>query len=433
MTFLDLGGLGDTERTLRDEAHRVAVEVLRPASRELDRMEPGDRVAPGSPFFEVMATLKRLGYHRMFLAADAGGPDEPLSAVAQSVVLEELGWGSLGLTTAFLVDMLPVMGISGFGTDDLKRDLMVPWVEDETGAFHGCWAITEPDHGSDYLGFRDDDAPSYGRAQLVAERADGGWILRGQKSAWVSSAPIATHAAVHAQAGRDGDLAHSLFCVVDLRVPGVRKGPPADMLGVRDDPQGELFFDEVFVADDHVLVPPGPLYATFGDQLLCLTSSVISNVAVGVARAAFEEALTHARVRSQGGRRLADHKNIQLTLYSMFEKIEAARTYARAVLAHTNANLPGRTELATGASPRHARAAQVLCKRVAYEVAHDAVQVFGASGLHRDSLVEKLFRDARCLIIEDGTLEVLALDAARDLVANYEHETYDLEEMLARP
>lgn len=383
--------MGEQERVLREQAHRIAVDVLRPAARVLDRMAPADRIATGSPLFGALATLKQLGYHRIFLTPEAGGPPERVSALAQSVVLEELGWGSLGLATAFLVDMLPVMGIANFGSDELKDELMVPWVDDESGTYHGCWAITEPDHGSDFLSLRDDDAPTFGRAQLVAEPVEGGWILRGQKSAWVSSGPIATHAAVHAQAGRDGDLYHSLFCVVDLTVPGVRRGPPADMLGVRDDPQGELFFDGVMVPDRNVLVPPGPLYPAFGDQLLCLTSSVLANVAVGVARAAFEEALHHARARTQGGGPLTGHKNIQLTLYSMFEKVESARTYARAVLAHTNAHLPGAGPDATGASPRHARAAQVLAKRVAYEVAHDAVQVHGAQGLHRDALVEKLF------------------------------------------
>jgi alkylation response protein AidB-like acyl-CoA dehydrogenase len=429
--FLDLGGLGEDEQLLRGEAHRIAVEVMRPAARALDRMTPDERIKPDSPFFSTMATLKSLGYHRMFLPPEAGGPPERLSAITQSVVLEELGWGSLGLATAFLVDMLPVMCISNFGDDELKAELMTPWVDDEAGAFHGCWAITEPDHGSDFLGVRDTESSSYGRAQLIAEPTEGGWLLRGQKSAWVSSGPIATHAAVHAQAGSSGDLAHSLFAIVDLAHDGVRRGPPADMLGVRDDPQGELFFDGVFVPVRNVLVPPGPLYPAFADQLLCLTSSVIANVAVGVARAAFEEALQFARTRIQGGGPLARHKNIQLALYGMFERVETARAYSRTVLAHTQANLPGASPEAIGASPRHARAAQVYAKRTAYEVAHDALQVFGAQGLSRDSLIEKLFRDTRCLLIEDGTLEVLALDAARDLITNYEHETYDLEEMMA--
>ena len=430
--FLDLGGLDDDQSVLREQAHRIAVEVIRPAAAALDQMPPAERIAAGSPFFSSMATLKSLGYHRLFLAPDAGGPPERLSAQLQSIVLEELGWGSLGLATAFLVDMLPVMTISNFGSEELKTELMVPWVDDESGSFYGCWAITEPDHGSDFLGIRDDEAPSWGRAQLVAEQVDGGWLLRGQKSAWVSSGPIATHAAVHAQAGGQGDLFHSLFAVVDLGQEGVRRGPPADMMGVRDDPQGEIFFDEVFVPERNILVPPGPLYPAFEDQLLCLTSSVIANVAVGVARAAFEEALHHARSRIQGGGPVARHKNIQLTLYGMFERVETARAYARAVLAHTQANLAGVSPDALGASPRHARAAQVFAKRCAFEVAHDALQVFGAQGLVNGSLIERLFRDARSLEIEDGTLEVLALDAARDLIDNYEQEHYDLEEMMAK-
>lgn len=424
-TFLDLGGLGEDEKLLREQVHRVALEVFRPAAWALDRMTPTERIAPGSPFFTSMASLKKLGYHRLFLSPEAGGPQEQLSGLAQSVVLEELGWGSLGLATAFLMDLLPVTCISNFGSDEVKAGLMVPWVNDETGAFRGCWAITEPDHGSDFLEIYDTEAASFGRAQLVAEQVEGGWILRGQKSAWVSSGPVASHAALHAQAGLHGDLAHSLFAVVDLDDPSVRRGPPADMLGVHDGPQGELFFDGVFVPERNVLVPPGPLYPAFVGQLLCLTSALMSNVAVGVARAAFEEALAYARTRVQGGGLLTRHKNIQLTLYDMFERVETARAYSRAVLTHTRANLLGSTPEALGASPRHAVAAQVFAKRIAYEVAHDAVQVCGAQGLSRESLIEKLFRDTRSLLIEDGTLEVLALDAARDLIDNYEHDTYD--------
>lgn len=430
--FLDLADLSDDEHELRAQVHRIAVEVMRPASRALDRMTPSERIAPDSPFFTTMTTLKSLGYHRLFLGPDAGGAPERLPALTQSVVLEELGWGGLGLATAFLVDLLPVMCISNLGSQELKDELMVPWVDDELGLFHGCWAITEPDHGSDFIGVRDDASPTFGRSQLIAERIDGGWSLHGQKSAWVSSGPIATHAAVHAQAGGDGDLFHGLFAIVPLGQPGVRRGPPADMLGVRDDPQGEIFFDDVFIPDGNVLIPPGPMYPAFLDQLLCLTSSVIASVSVGVARAAFEEALHYARTRIQGGGPLTRHKNIQLALYRMFERVETARAYSRSALSHTQANLPDAGPAALGASPRHARAAQVYAKRAAYDVAHEALQVLGAQGLSRDSLAEKLFRDARCLLIEDGTLEVLALDAARDLIDNYERDTYDLEEMMAK-
>jgi alkylation response protein AidB-like acyl-CoA dehydrogenase len=349
----------------------VAEEVLRPAAGALDATSPPQRVAPGSPFFTAMATLTSLGYHRLFVPGDGVDKEDHAAWRVRALVVEELGWGSLGLATAFLVDMLPFVSVARFGTDELRAELLRPWLEDEVASWHGCWAITEPDHGSDYLGLRDDD-------------------------------------------------------------PGIRHGPPVAMLGVRDDPQGELFFDEVFVPDHRVLVPPGPLYPVFGDQLLCMTSSIIALAAVGVARAAFEEALAYARRRVQGGHVIASHKNIQFTLYGMFERVETARAYARAVLAHTFRTVLGAGSWGTGASPRHTRTSQASCKRIAFEVAHDAVQVCGASGLVQGALVDRRFRDARSLLIEDGTVEVLGLDAARDLVGNYEHDHDDLEEMMQR-
>ncbi len=438
--FLDLDDVSDEDLELREQAHRIARDVLRPAASELDRMEPEARILPGSPFHEAMSQLKQLGFHRLFLAPEYSGLPTTVSAIGQAMVLEELGWGSLGLTTSFLTDMLPFVSIALFGGDRLKADVLEPWIEDVDGRFRGCWAITEPDHGSDFLSLREYAGVEIPRGQLVAERSTDGWVLRGQKSAWVSSGPVATHAALHAQCGSSGDLIHGLYAVVPLEVVGVRKGRPADMLGVRDDPQGEIYFDDVFVPDENVLISSDPFYMVFGDQLLCLTSSTLAPVAVGLARAAFEEALVHARLRVQGGRPISDHKNIQLTLYSMFEKVETARAYSRRVYEHVRrASLVGLNGESGqdsiqrgGASPRHARAAQIFTKRCAFEVAHDAVQVCGAFGLSRDSLTEKLFRDARCLMIEDGTLEVLGIDAARDLVSNYESSEYGIEEVMAQ-
>ncbi|NNN21702.1 MAG: acyl-CoA/acyl-ACP dehydrogenase, partial [Acidimicrobiales bacterium] len=198
VSFLDLSNLSDDERFLKEEAHRVARDILRPAAWQLDKMSPEERILESSPFHKAMAELKSLGYHRMFLPAEYGGPQEPLSANAQAAVLEELGWGSLGLATSFLVDTLPFLSIAFFGSDELKESVLKPWVEDEQGKFKGCWAITEPDHGSDFLSLRQGglDAP---KGQLVAKAVDGGWLISGQKSAWVSYAPVATHGAIHVQ------------------------------------------------------------------------------------------------------------------------------------------------------------------------------------------------------------------------------------------
>jgi alkylation response protein AidB-like acyl-CoA dehydrogenase len=426
MKFLDLDELSEEDRLLREEVHRFAEEVIRPASIELDRMDPEDRIKSGSPYFKVFKQMKKLGYHKINLPADKGGVD--LTPLQRYLIMEELGWGSLGLATAIGVDQIPFACAALFGSSELYEELVIPWLEDDKGKYHGCWGVTEPEHGSDYLiAMREDPelVKKFGRANVIAEKDGDEWIISGQKSAWVSSAPVATHCGLHAQIKDGKTILDSIFCIVPLNVDGVRKGKPVDMLGMRDDPQGELFFDNVRIPDRYVVVAAGIYYAIFYDQLLSLTSCAMGAYAVGLARAAFEEALNYARQRIQGGVPIAKHKNIKIKLYEMFEKIETARYYVRKVMEYTHRKVI--EQQTSDASPRHARAAQIYAKRMAFEVANDALQIFGAYGLSKEFIVEKLFRDARAMQIEDGTVEVLSLEAAEDVIANYEKDWYDIE------
>ena len=427
--FLDLDELSDEDRMLKEEVHRFAEEIIRPASIELDRMPPDERIKSGSPYFKVLKQMKKLGYHRMNLPAEKGGPG--LTPLQRYIIFEELGWGSLGFATAIGVDQIPFVCAALFGSPQLYEELVIPWIEDEEGKFHGCWGVTEPEHGSDYLiAWREDPEAleRFGKGNVTAEKDGDEWIISGQKSAWVSSAPVATHCGLHAQIKGSKHLADGMFCIVPLDVDGVRRGKPADMLGMRDDPQGELFFDGVRIPEHYVIVTSGFFYGVFVDQLLCLTSCGMGAFAVGLARACFEEALNYARQRVQGGAPLMEHKNIRLKLYEMFEKIETARYYVRKVTEYTHKRII--ENQTADASPRHARAAQIYAKKMAYEVAHDALQIFGAYGLSKDFIIEKLFRDARSMLIEDGTVEVLSLEASKDVILNYEKDYYNVDHIL---
>jgi alkylation response protein AidB-like acyl-CoA dehydrogenase len=424
MKFLDLDELSEEEKLIKEEVHRFCEEVIRPASIELDRMPADERVKSGSPYFKVLKKMKELGYHRIHLPEELGGL--ALTPLQRYIIMEELGWGSLGLATAIGVDQIPFVNAAIFGSQQVIEELVVPWREDKEGRYHGCWGVTEPEHGSDYiLAFKSDEVESFGRGNVTIEKDGDEWVIRGQKSAWVSSAPVATHVGLHAQMKDGKSLANGVFCIVPLDLDGVRRGKPVEMIGMRDDPQGELYFDNVRIPDHYVIVSSPEFYRIFGDQLLCLTSCAMGAFSVGLARAAFEEALRYARERIQGGKPLAKHKNIKLKLYEMFEKIETARYYVRKVMEYTHKRMID--DRTFDASPRHARAAQIYAKKIAFEVANDALQVFGAYGLSKEFLIEKLFRDARALQIEDGTVEVLSLDAADDIISSYEKEYYDFE------
>jgi alkylation response protein AidB-like acyl-CoA dehydrogenase len=246
--------------------------------------------------------------------------------------------------------------------------------------------------------------------QVRARRDGDQWIINGQKSAWVSNGTIATHALTFLCTDPARGFAGSGVAIIPLDLPGVSKGKPLDKLGQRALNQGEIFFDEVRIPRNHMMVEPES-FEVIVDAILALANASMGATFTGLARAAFEEALAYTRVRVQGGKRLCEHQLIQAKLFEMFTKVEAARTLSRAAFLYNTQTLPPRTE--------YSIAAKIFCTQAAYEVASAAVQLHGGYGLSKEYVIEKLFRDARAALIEDGTNEVLGLHGGRLITARY--------------
>ena len=127
----------------------------------------------------------------------------------------------------------------------------------------------------------------------------------------------------------------------------------------------------------------------------------------GLARAAFEEALAYTKERVQGGKPICEHQLVQKRLFDMFTRVLAARNLARSALIY-NSQQPSAVQ--------YSIASKVFCTQTAFDVASDAVQLHGGYGLCKGMLVEKLFRDARASMIEDGSNDLLSLVGARKLI-----------------
>jgi alkylation response protein AidB-like acyl-CoA dehydrogenase len=136
------------------------------------------------------------------------------------------------------------------------------------------------------------------------------------------------------------------------------------------------------------------------EMMLAHANAAMGQLFVGVARAAYEHAVAYAKTRVQGGVPIFEHQNVRARLFKMFTKVEAARALARRVALH-NATSPPLVQ--------YAIATKVFCTNTAFEVASEAVQIFGGNGLSREYPVEKLLRDARASMIEDGCNEMLGL------------------------
>ncbi len=410
--FLDLNAdLTSEQRSLKEQTHKFAAEVMRPAAEKLDKLsDPAEVIAEDSVLWDVLRRARELGYHVRALPEELGGVG--LGPIEQCIIAEEMGWGSAGLAVCMGASSMPFVFAALLGPPGLVEEHVIPFRDDTKAEYIGCWAINEPEHGGGdqvYIGSRREDIPliRHGtRARLEGDE----WVINGQKSAWVSNGTIATHALLHASIDGTEDERDAGMFFVPLNVDGVTRGKPLDKIGQRDLNQGEIYFDSVRVPADYILVKP-EMYEMVTDIIVATANGGMATTFTGVARSALEEALAYCRVRVAGAKVISKHQLVQKKLFDMFTRVESARALARAVNTYNAQAMPP--------EPHYAVAAKVQNTETAFELASDAVQLLGGCGLSREYPVERIFRDARAAMIEDGDNDTLRLAGARYLLERY--------------
>ncbi len=402
-TELDIE-LTDEQDTIKEETHRFAKEVLRPASIELDKMDP-EAVIKSDLYWDTMKKGYSLGYHTIFIPDSYGGlATEPLET---HIVLEELSWGSVEFAIGLGVACFPAFFASMVPDDNLIETIIEPFCACKDASIMGCWGITEPEHGTDTLcPYTPQFSDPKISGQVTATLDGDEWVINGQKAAWVSNATVATQTLVYLTIDPSMGMSGGGICIVPLDLPGVRKGKPLDKMGQRALNQGEIYFDGVRVPKEYMLIDPES-YDAMLDITLSTANAGMGAMFVGVARAAYEEALAYSKQRIQGGKPIFEHQMIKHKLFNMFMKIEAARSLSRSAMIYNYNNTPPKIE--------YSIASKVFCTNVALEVTNEAIQIFGGNGLSREYPVEKFFRDARAGLIEDGANDSLMITAAHHL------------------
>jgi len=408
--YVDLNKeLSDEQKAVKQRAHEFAAQVLRPASIELDKLTPEEVVGEGSRLWEVLRVAYDEGWHlRNFPEALGGAHLDPLSS---HCVNEEWGWGSADFAISLSVTSFPFAFAAGRRDPKIIEEIVMPFVEDKRGRYIGCWAITEPGHGSDTLmpGTKYWTNPDmhYG---LTATPDGDEYVLNGQKSAWVSNGTIATHALAFLGVDRKRGMAGGGVALVPLDLPGVTKGPPLNKIGQRALNQGEIFFDNVRIPKAYMFVD-AENYTFAIDAVLAGANAFMGSAFTGLARAAFEEALIYTQNRVQGGVPINQHQLVQKKLFDMFVKVETSRQLSRATMLYNHGTFPPGTQ--------YSISSKVYCTQAAFEVASEAIQLHGGYGLTKEMYVEKLFRDARASMIEDGSNDILSLTAAQKIIDQY--------------
>lgn len=416
MDYLDLElRLTEDDMAVKRAAQKFAEKIVRPIARELDTMTAEQGIAKGSPLWDFLKEAFEQGYHCGSYPVEVGGAG--LTTLQSYIVHEEISWGSFGLACllgciSFPFAMLRGKAIST-GETELIDQFVKPFCQCKDGSMRGCWAITEVDHGSDLIGSDNELFSGSNFRWNIQARLDGEeWVLNGQKSAWVSGATIANYALLHAGIDPLKGMSGGGIFFCPLEREGVTKGKPLEKMGQRDLNQGEIYFDNVRIPKNYLLFGP-ELYMPLHISILAAANASMGNMATGLARAAFEEALNYAKVRVQGGKPIIEHNSMRHRLAMMFAKVESCRTLSRAVRLY-NAAPPNGVRLL-----EHSVASKITCTQLAFEVANEAIQIFGGNGMCREYLPEKLFRDARATLIQDGNNEILAMAAGRLVAQHY--------------
>jgi len=407
MGFRELNiDLTDEQKATRDMVRKFGVEVIRPAGIELDKLhDPQDVVAKGSVLWDVFRKHRELDLHKRVLPAAVGGLEQdPLTG---ALVAEEMGWADAALGISLDVSVIP-FHLAMLSPDPEVQDWTRQYCEDTEVKMIGCWAVTEPDHGSDWIHFEGEYSRDPKCAPSVRAVLDGDeYVINGQKSAWVSNGTIATHAALFLSLDPSAGMWGGGVAVIPLALPGISRGKPVNKMGQRALDQGEIFFDDVRIPKSMMVVEDAEAFRMTWGTILAGANAGMGNTFVGTAQAALDEAVRYAKERVQGARPIFHHQNVQLKLFDMFMSVEAARSLARQVSIYNRVTFPP--------APHYSTASKVFATETAFRVASHAIQIFGGYGLCKEYLIEKIFRDARVAMIQDGVNESLAIAAADNL------------------
>ncbi len=387
------GPLTDVESEFQQTLRHFAVNVMRPLGRKIDALSAADIIAEGSPFWEWRRRYAELG-------VDVTALFEMTPEVRSRlfcIILEELGYGDGGLAISASAAMLPYYMSALFGNEFLMERFPQELI--------GCWAITEPDHGSDTLdpnGMILHPEGRYGRPNTVARIHSDRVVVNGQKSAWVSNGTIAEVCILYCavDTGDGPDPAKGCVLVLPLDLPGISRGKPLEKLGQRGDPQGEIFFEDVEVPLEYMLAGP----EDFQRAVYCIHAEanvLMGAIWTGVARSAYDMAHEYAQQRRQGGVPICRHQMVAWRLFHMFRRVESSCALTRrAYLYNQTSPVP---------ALQAAMAAKVEATQTSFDVASEALQIFGGNGLTHEYPIEKIMRDARASMIEDGCNYVLAI------------------------
>jgi alkylation response protein AidB-like acyl-CoA dehydrogenase len=339
---------------------------------------------------DVIRRMGEVGFLGIIVPEQYGGAG--LDAVALALVMEEIAAADAGISVSIAVQNgLVAAPILRAGTED-QKSAWLPRIA--SGEALGCYALTEPDAGSDTAALR---------TRAVA--AGDGYDITGAKQ-WISNGGLADVFVIFARTGGDGARGVSAF--VAQAGDGLSAGPPERKLGLHTSSTVSLSFDGFHVPASGMLGAEGE-----GLKLALATLDggriTVAAQAVGIARASLDLAVSYASERNAFGGPIARFQGVQFPIADIAAQIDAARLLTHHAAALRDA---GKPHGEAGAK------AKLFASSVAVRAADVAVQTLGGYGFSAEFAAERHYRDAKITEIYEGTSEIQRIVIARSLMGD---------------
>jgi alkylation response protein AidB-like acyl-CoA dehydrogenase len=344
---------------------------------------------------ELVRQMRTMGLFGLNIPEEYGGAGVDTTTLC--MVFEEISRGWLGLAGILGSNSVLCDVLVRFGTDEQKRRFLPSMV---TGEKRGGICLTESNAGTDLQSIR-----------TTAARDGGVYRINGSKM-WITNARHGNTFLLLAKTDPAAQPAHrgmSAF-VVEKGAPGLTVGRDIDKLGYKSVETCELHFNNFAVPAENLI--GGAEGQGFKHVMTGLESERLNVAArgLGIARAAFEEAIRYAQRRVTFGKPIAEYQTIQNKLADMATRIEASRLLIYS--AAEKRDRGERCDLAAGM-------AKLFATETAAEVSFEAMRVLGANGYSMDFPVERYYRDAPLVVIGGGTNELQRLIIAKNLLKKY--------------
>jgi len=372
------------QQMIQAMAREFATSEVRPIASEIDREARFPH--------ETVKRMGELGLLGITVPEPWGGSGA--DAVSYVLALEEIAAACASHAVIMSVNNSLYCGpIVKFGTDAQRERFLRPFA---SGSQLGCFALTEPEAGSDAS-----------NQHTIAARDGSHYVLNGRK-AFVTNGREASAALVFCQTDRArGHRGISAF-LVEKSTRGFLVPKTEDKLGIRASDTAEFVFEDCRVPDAHRLGEEG---MGFKIALSAITDGRIGIAAqaVGIAAGAFQRALAYARERKAFGVVIGEHQMVQWMLADMATAIEGARLLTLRAATLKDRGVPFASE---------ASMAKLFAAEMAMKVTTDAIQIHGGYGFIKDYEVERSFRDAKITQIYEGTSQIQKLVIARALLGD---------------